>query len=379
MTKCFADGTARVATSLRQPQAGREICFNADTMDSYTSINAEFPHNVAEKVDASTVQMTGGVDYGNNEKNLNRVAAYQMGADTKPYNAYPARAPRSLRDRRHGRWMGMKRCVMPTIRGAALAAVATFSGLFALGHPNDVQAQTAIDAAQELATMLDSATAELNGDNLLSALEGAAEAGQPIALWQLGLMYESGVGVERDQARAFEYFSQIANEHADAPPRSLDADIVAQSFVKMGDYYLHGMPDAGVDADNRKAHNLILHAASYFGDADAQYRVGVLYLDPTELGINPLQSARWLSLAARKGHPGAQARLGDLLVSGTGLEPQPVEGLMWLNLAYRRALGTSDEAWIRELLDSATQRSTPNQVEAAVRAADTIGAQFAEY
>ena len=40
-----------------------------------------------------------------------------------------------------------------------------------------------------------------------------------MALWQLGLMYESGEGVEKDPVKAFGYFSQIANEHADAAPR----------------------------------------------------------------------------------------------------------------------------------------------------------------
>ncbi len=227
--------------------------------------------------------------------------------------------------------------------------------------------------------MLDSATVEMSGDNVVSALRGAAEAGQPIALWQLGLMYESGLGVEKDQARAFQYFSQIADQNADAPPRSLDADIVAQSFLKVGDYYLSGVPGAGIDADNDRAHRLILHAAAYFGDADAQYRAGVLYLDPNELGPNPLQSARWLSLAARKGHPAAQARLGELLLSGDGIEAQPIDGLMWLAIAQRRSIGTSDEFWIRELSETALRNAPPAQMEAAIRAAEAIGPQFGPY
>lgn len=268
---------------------------------------------------------------------------------------------------------------MPTIRCAALAFAAAVSGLCVTALTVPAQAQTAIDAAQELANMLDSATVELSGDNVVSALQGAADAGQPIALWQLGLMYEAGLGVEKDQARAFQYFSQIANEHADAPPRSLDADIVAQSFVKMGDYYLHGVPDAGIAADNDRAHTLILHAAAYFGDADAQFRAGVLYLDPEELGPNPLQSARWLSLAARKGHPAAQAKLGELLVTGNGVEPQPVEGLMWLTLAQQRAVGTSDEPWIRDLSEAAMHSASAAQVEAARQAANALGPRFGGY
>lgn len=266
---------------------------------------------------------------------------------------------------------------MAIVRSAALVLAAAMTPVFVAGS---VQAQTALDAAQELAQMLDGAArAELDGNNLVSALEGAADAGQPIALWQLGVMYETGAGVEKDPAKAFQYFSQIANDNADAPPSSVDADIVAQSFVKIGDYFLNGAPDAGIAEDNARGRTLIMHAASYFGDADAQYRVGLLYLDPQELGPNPLQSARWFSLAARKGHPGAQARLGDILVHGYGIEAQPAEGLMWLNIAYRRALGTSDEGWIRDLIESAMASASPEIAEAAVRAADTVGVQFAEY
>lgn len=227
--------------------------------------------------------------------------------------------------------------------------------------------------------MLDGAGPTEFDGNMVSALEGAAAAGQPIALWQLGVMYETGAGVEKDPARAFQYFSQIANDNADTSPNSYDADIVAQSFVKIGDYFLTGLPDAGIAEDNDRGRTLIMHAASYFGDADAQYRVGMLYLESGEMGYNPLQSARWFSLAARKGHAGAQARLGDMMVHGNGIEAQPIEGLMWLNIAYRRSLGSGDEAWIRELTEGAMAHASQEQADAAISAADTLGAQFAEY
>jgi uncharacterized protein len=356
------------------------FCFNADTNISYHGKKARTVRNDARAATGSACWRTAKAELslGLTRNEFYRVAAERFSAGTEQTNAYPGpwtTARNALAVFKEG----MRRCVMPILRCAALAFAAAFSGFCVTTMTLPAQAQTAIDAAQELADMLDNATFDLSSDNVVSALQGAADAGQPIALWQLGLMYESGVGVEKDQARAFQYFSQIANEHADAPPRSLDADIVAQSFVKMSDYYMHGMPDAGVAEDNSRAHTLILHAAAYFGDADAQYRAGVLYLDPRELGPNPLQSARWFSLAARKGHPGAQAKLGELLVVGNGIEPQPVEGLMWLTLAQRRSAGTSDEAWIRDLSESVMHNAPAAQVEAAEQAANTLGSQFANY
>ena len=101
-----------------------------------------------------------------------------------------------------------------------------------------------------------------------------------------------------------------------------------------------------------------------------------LYLSDEALGDNPLQSARWLNLAARKGHAGAQAKLGNMLFNGLGLEADPVEGLMWLTVASRRASGTIDESWIGDLLNSAMSIATPDQREQAVQMADTLGTRF---
>ena len=269
-----------------------------------------------------------------------------------------------------------KRSMMRTIRGQSLISV-ILAGLF-LTLP--VHAQTAADAALNMANMLDGAGGGISSGDLVSALENAADAGQPMAMWQLGTMYENGEGVTKDPVKAFGYFAQIANQHADAAPKGVEADIVARSFVKVGDYYKQGLPDAGIPADAQRSHALLLHAATYFGDADAQYRVGLLYTQKSELGINPLQSARWFSLAARKGHCPAQAYLGDLMFRGVdGIEAQPIEGLMWLTIAHERCAGTADAEWIDEMLDNATSQATPEQLTEAQGIASDIAPQFAGF
>jgi TPR repeat protein len=265
---------------------------------------------------------------------------------------------------------------MTAIRDISLISVAA-SVLLTLAVTAPVRAQTAVDAALEMANTLDGAGGGVSGDALLSALEGAAEAGQPMALWQLGTMYENGEGVAKDPVKAFGYFSQIANQHADTPPRGVEADIVAQSFVKVGEYYRQGLPDAGIAADTERSHTLLLHAATYFGDADAQYLVGLLYLEEDGLGYNPLQSARWFSLAARKGHGPAQAQLGELMFNGIdGFEAQPVEGLMWMTMARQRVAGTSDEAWVTEKLNTSLALATPEERAEATQLAAQIGPQL---
>ena len=270
---------------------------------------------------------------------------------------------------------------MRTMREHSLISVTMAAALAFAATVLPVHAQTAADAALDMANMLDGAGGGVSGDDLLSALEDAADAGQPMAMWQLGTMYENGEGVAKDTAKAFGYFAQIANQHADAAPKGVESDIVAQSFVKVGEYYREGLPDAGIPADAERSHALLLHAATYFGDADAQYRVGLLYTqNEGGLGVNPLQSARWFSLAARKGHCPAQAHLGELLFNGLpGIEPQPVEGLMWLTIAHERCANTVDAAWIDDLLSQALSTATPDDQTEASTLAASVAPQFAAF
>jgi TPR repeat protein len=255
------------------------------------------------------------------------------------------------------------------------AAVPAFAQVAAALPSVPAAPETAADAALQMANTLDGAGGGVSSEDQLAALQDAAQSGQPLALYQLGLMYESGQGVEKDPVKAFGYFSQIADEHADTPPKGVDANIVAQSFLKIGEYYRTGLPEAGIQKNEDYSTRLIMHAASYFGDADAQYQVGEMYLDDKELGDNPLQSARWLNLAAQKGHAPAQARLGDMLFNGEGLQKDQLEGLVWLTIASRHA-APGDAGWIGDLLNSAMSVAAPDLRQQAVQLADKYGTHF---
>lgn len=250
----------------------------------------------------------------------------------------------------------------------------------ALGVAAPAHAQTAADAAFDFARTLDGAGAIVSSDTYLSALESDAAAGRPLALWQLGTMYENGEGVDKDPVKAFGYFAQIANQHADTAPRGLEADIVASSFIKLGDYFRLGVPEAGVSQNPEEYHRMLMHAATYFGDAEAQYRIGMLYQSEDGLGVSPMLSARWLQSSAHKGHCLAQAQLGTLLFNGMDTyEPRPAEGLMWLNFAHTTCLGTSDMAAAELMLNNAMSVATPEIRAAALEMANSgvvISAEF---
>ncbi len=191
----------------------------------------------------------------------------------------------------------------------------------------------------------------------LTALEYAADQGHLAAQWKVGRMYADGDGVPQDDMRAFNYFSQIANTHPDESPGTPQARFVANAFVALGRYYLAGIPNSTIKPDAARARAMFAYAASYFGDADAQYQLGRLYLDGTP--SDPLAAARWFQLAATKGDCRAEAVLGDLLFRGQRVPRQAARGLMWLTLS--KDCAGSEETWVKPLYDNAFHRASDDE------------------
>ena len=196
------------------------------------------------------------------------------------------------------------------------------------------------------------ARAYLSGDfrYALKALEHAAKAGHAMAMWKLGKMYAEGEGVDEDDQRAFDYFRQIANAHADDNPHSQFASVYSNAFVQLGNYYKAGIPGSQEVPQN-------------YGEAAR------MYLDGNGVPRDPALSVRWLYSAAKKGHVASQALLGDMLISGVDVHPRPVEGLKWLLIAKDHA-GPSDRDWVLSLHFKAMQAtSSEQQIQATTAAA----------
>ena len=112
----------------------------------------------------------------------------------------------------------------------------------------------------------------------ISALDYAASNGHAVAEWKLGRIYAEGEGIPRDDLRAFQYFRDLADAHADDVPGTAQSRFVANAFVALGQYYLVGIPNSArsrVDPD--RAREMFAYAATYFGDADAQFHIGRMY------------------------------------------------------------------------------------------------------
>lgn len=198
----------------------------------------------------------------------------------------------------------------------------------------------------------------------LTELRYAAEQGHPQAQWMLARMYAQGDGVKRDHIEAFKYYSRIASDHAEVSPWTQEARFVANAYVSLGTYYLTGIPDTQVQTDVETARRLFFYAASYFGDADAQYQLARLSLGAHGSPKDIRQAVRWLGLAAPKGQYQAQALLGRMMFRGEGIPRDRARGLMWLTLGRDAAAGP-DDGWIVQAYEEAFARATEVERSAA--------------
>src|SRR3984885_11583243 len=190
-----------------------------------------------------------------------------------------------------------ERIVFALILGAAPMAATAFA--FDGAPANQDVAIPVVSAQPGAVAALKKAVPPATPDTSLTSLQYAAEGGHPIAQWKLGRMYADGNGVTQDDLRAFEYFSRIANAHAEDSPSAPEAAIVANAFVEVGRYYLNGIPNSKIKSDPERAREMFSYAASYFGNADAQYDLARLYIDGSGTSRDDFPSGPcWLGTAA---------------------------------------------------------------------------------
>ena len=217
---------------------------------------------------------------------------------------------------------------------------------------------------------------EGRSEQAVTAFEYAAEQGMPDAIWKLGKMYSEGDEVDQNKLRAFEYFKNLTKSYADDPPGTRQARFVASAFVSLGHFYLEGIPDTYVKADALVAREMFHYAASYYADPEAQYQLGLLYLNGSGpgngsgAGKDPKQAARWFKNAADKGFRKAQAMLGTMLFKGQGVARQVPLGLAWLTVAKEGA--RADEAWISEIYKNSMAQATLDERALAGRFLEEI-------
>lgn len=145
----------------------------------------------------------------------------------------------------------------------------------------------------------------------------AALQAHPAAEFQMGQLYDFGLGVERSNTEALSWYRKAADQGLPAAQRSV------------GDFYRQGR---GVQMDQAEA-------------------------------------ARWYRRAADGDDLRAQYQLGQMFFDGSGVERDYPSAYLWFTLAASQTPLEDNRKAIEELANIAAARMTPEQVAEAARRA----------
>ncbi|MGQ0547934.1 MAG: tetratricopeptide repeat protein [Betaproteobacteria bacterium] len=119
-----------------------------------------------------------------------------------------------------------------------------------------------------------------------------AETGHRDAQFNLALLYENGLGVAADAAKAAYWFERAADQ----------GDRTAQAYL--GEMYANGL---GVERDDVVALKWSRRAAE-LGDAVSQYNVGFFYAMGRGIEPSDVQAYAWLTVGMENGAPRTELR-----------------------------------------------------------------------
>lgn len=149
-----------------------------------------------------------------------------------------------------------------------------------------------------------------------------AEAGAPAAQYELSIMYASGEGAERNEAKSDEWCQKAAA--AGHPEAQID----------LGFKYYTGNHGTATP-DYAKAFEWYQKAANS-GNSDANYRVGVMYLHGEGVTKNDVKAFGYLLWAAEYGHRLAKYKVGWMYENGQGVAKDARQAAFWYNSLNKR-------------------------------------------
>ena len=138
-----------------------------------------------------------------------------------------------------------------------------------------------------------------------------ANAGNQQAQRNLGVIYDQGLGVNKDPAQAALWFRKAADTG------NRDATFQLASMYEAG---------RGVQQSQDQAINWYRKAA-LLGDADAQVKLGRAYLDGKGVDKDEGEASAWFQRAADQGNFYALNRLGAMYVDGKGVHKDEAKGV----------------------------------------------------
>ena len=145
----------------------------------------------------------------------------------------------------------------------------------------------------------------------------AAEQGNAIAQFNLGMKLADGQGSIQDYTSAMSWLLKAANQGN------------ASAEYRLGVMYANG---EGVQKDYSEAVMWYRKAAEH-GDVVAQFNLGVKLTNGQGVAQNYKEAMSWYSKAAEQGQANAQNNLGVMYFSGQGVPRNLIQAYKWVSLA----------------------------------------------
>jgi uncharacterized protein len=201
-----------------------------------------------------------------------------------------------------------------------------------------VSQATALSQAPQLGTSISTGAATVE----ISELRAKAEAGDPIAQFQLGRAYETGKGIRQDNSQAVLWYRKAADQRNAAAENSLG------SMYRLGQ---------GVGKDKEEAVRWYQKSAK-LGSPEAMFNLGTSYYNGDGVPEDPVLAYAWFLLSQQAGNPAADdavrrsdaeigrvshadalLRIGDMYEKGVDLPQSYEKATDW----YRKGADKSPE------------------------------------
>jgi TPR repeat protein len=176
----------------------------------------------------------------------------------------------------------------------------------------------------------------------------AADQGNAAAQYKLGVMYQNGQGVEKDDSKAFVWFGKAAEQGNAAAKvvlcrRAADQGDAAAQF-RLGLLYDTGPGSEQDHAEAIKwysksaeqgdatAQSKLIYEATVQGDVAAQCSLGVMSENGRGVAKDFVEAAKWYRKAAVQGDAIAQCRIGWMHQNGQGVTKDAAAAAKWYHL-----------------------------------------------
>jgi exopolysaccharide production negative regulator len=233
------------------------------------------------------------------------------------------------------------------INRAVCLAVAVL--LFQAGVPRQAMAQVQFTTKENAFKQGRSAFKSRQYEIAVPALIFAAKHGVLRAKFYLAKVYSDNSGGWTDHGRAYRLLSEIVARHANVDPKDYRvAPIVGQALTSIARYERDGIKKANLPPSTRRALAFFNHAATYFGNEDAQFELAKHYLAGDGVEARVPYALNWLARLSKRGHAGAQAFLANLYWTGRHTKRDPVRALALITVAVENAR-EEDRFWIEDV------------------------------